>query len=279
MIKRTEFSDRTFRTFINLNPTLLKLSFVGLDRRDISVAKTLHSIAEKLPNLLELEFRACTYSGDFAKSLAHLAKLTSLKVLKIDLTTITAKQLGDTITANGIPIEHLRLDFGEINEDAIKSISQMKNLKMLELSCTRCTANNLMELAKGLGQQLEKLGLLNSTAKNLTTIDVKKMLPFAAKLSYFTVNSDTITIDLDDYKTMLDVIKKREDERRLIFELIGRKGQVHIPKAIQLENCDIFNIKETDNDSDEEDDDYDSSSSDSDPYGYGSDDDYSFGSD
>lgn len=267
LVKRTEFDDRTFRKFITLNPTLLRLSFIELSDRDISVSKTLYSIAQKLPNLLELEFQYCSYCNDFVKNLPHLAKLTSLKVLKIDLITITAKQLSDLLTANDTPIEHLKLNFDKIDKDAIESISKMKKLKILELCDTEFTDNDLMELAKGLGHQLEKLRLSNSTAKNLTMIGLKKMLPFATKLSYFTMNSETITIDLDDYRTMLDVVKKRAEKRSLLFELTG---QIYVPKTILLENCDILNFKEINKTSITEFSDNDSSPSyssfDSDPY-------------
>lgn len=288
LVKKTEFDDRTLKRFVILNPNLKKLSFVELGERDISVSKTLQSIAENLPNLLELEFEQCTYSNDFAKSLRHFPKLTSLKVLKMDLTTITVKQLCDVLTSNDTPIEYLRLNFGKIDKHAIESISQMKKLKILKFYGTDCTDDDLMELAKGLGHQLEELGLLWSTAQKVTTIGLKKLLPFAKKLSHFNINSDTITIDLDDYKAMLDVIKKRPEKRSLLLELSGQTSHVHVhvPKTMLLENSDILNIKEVDKSSiiDCSDDDDSSSnySSDSDPYAYGyyyDSDNYSFGSD
>lgn len=287
LVKRIEFNDRTLKRFIILNPTLIKLSFIGLGERDISVSKTLHTIAENLPNLLELEFQHCAYYNDFTKSLPHFGKLTSLKALNLDLITISAKQLCDVLTANDTPIECLRLNFGNIDTDAIKSISKMKNLKILVLCDTgNFTDDSLMELAKDLGHQLDKLELLSLTAVNLTTIGLKKMLPFATKLSLFSLYSKTITIDLDDYKMILDAVKKRPEKRKLLLELTGQRGQVHVPKTMLLENCATLHIKEIVNTSIVGCDDYDYSSSyyssDSDPYdnqyGYDSDN-YSFGSD
>lgn len=74
LVKRIEFNDRTLKRFIILNPTLIKLSFIGLGERDISVSKTLHTIAENLPNLLELEFQHCAYYNNFDKILPHFGK-------------------------------------------------------------------------------------------------------------------------------------------------------------------------------------------------------------
>lgn len=287
LVRTTEFNDRTLKRFITLNPTITKLSFVGLRERDISVSRTLRTIAENLRNLLELEFQQCEYCDDFAKSLPHLDKLTSLKVLKLDLTTISAKQLCDVLIANDTPIECLRFYFGEIDIDAIKSISQMKKLKIFGLCHTKnFTDNTLMHLAKDLGPQLEKLELLCSTAQNITTIGLKKMLPFATKLSLFSLYSETVTIDLDDYRTMLDAIKKRPEKRGLLLELTGQSGQIHVPKTMLLENCDTLHIKEIVDTSIVEGSVYDhsslDSSSDSDPYNNHYDfdsDDYYFDSD
>lgn len=281
LVKKPEFSDRNLKRFMTLNPTLIKLSFEAVGR-DISLSETLRSIAKHLPNLHELEFKYCSYCDDFAEGLHHFAKLTSLKILGIDLTTITAKQLCDVLTANDIPIEHLKLNFGKIDKAAIESISQMKNLKILTFSGTNCTDDDLVELAKYLGHQLDELELLHSTAQNLTTIGFKKMLTFAKKLSRFIINSGTITIDLDDYESMLDTIKKRLERRSLLLELSGQSSQIFIPKEMLLENCNILNIKEVDKSSIEECTDYDddSSNSDSDQFTYDYDsDNYYFWSD
>lgn len=115
----------------------------------------------------------------------------------------------------------------------------------------------MIELGKGLGHQLEELKLLNSTAKNLTTIGLKKMLPFATKLSLFTLHSEAITIDLDDYRMILDAVKQRPEKQSLSIELSGKIGQVLVPKAILLENWNTLNIKEVVNESNEEDTYYD----------------------
>lgn len=132
LVRATDFNDSTLEKFIRLNPTLVKLSFIGRVGRHLKVSKTLYSIAENLPNLLELEFQDCPYDSNYAQSLRHLAKLSSLKVLKIGLCLTTAKQLCDILTTNDIPIECLGLYAGKIDKDAIRSISQMKKLKILD---------------------------------------------------------------------------------------------------------------------------------------------------
>lgn len=245
LIKTKSLGDGEFKRFIVLNPSLTKLSFIGLPSRFISTAKTLQSIATNLPHLVELEFQHCDYGTDFGKYLKHFGKLTSLKVLKFDLIAVTAKQLADSLTANDAPIEQLRLNYGKIDDDALNSISHMKQLKILELCYTEnFTDENLIELAKRLGHQLEKLELEKSTAEKLTTIGLKKMLPFAVKLAVLILTSPTIEIDANDYSTMLNQVEKRPEKCNLLLKLFGEGNQVHVPEESRLKHRDTFHIQQ-----------------------------------
>lgn len=74
----------------------------------------------------------------------------------------------------------------------------MRKLTVLAFPYTdNLTDGLLIELAKGLGTQLEKLHLECSTAKHLNIFRLKKMLPFATKLSFISLNSINITFDLN----------------------------------------------------------------------------------
>lgn len=69
----------------------------------------------------------------------------------------------------------MKLSNGKIDTTAVNDIAQMKQLKILELCyISKLTDEHLIELAKGLGSQLEKLQLDGSTAKNLTTMGLKR---------------------------------------------------------------------------------------------------------
>lgn len=93
----------------------------------------------------------------------------------------------------------------------LKCISQMKQLKVLELNdIDGLTDERKIKLAKGLGPQLEKLHHEGSMAKNLTTIVLRKMLPFATKLSLLTLKLTTINIDADHHKAILATTQKRQ---------------------------------------------------------------------
>lgn len=122
----------------------------------------------------------------------------------------------------------------------------MKQLTVLELRDIRnLTDEHMITLAKGLGLKLEQLQLGGSTAKNLTMVGLKKMLPFTTKLSLLTIESKKITIGADDYEEMLSTLKKRPKPVKLRIELTARvRGQVQVNEQVQNENRYWFYIEE-----------------------------------
>lgn len=174
-------------------------------------------------------------------SICYLGQLSSLKVLKFDLNWNSDIPLKAVLTSIASSIEHMKLSNGKIDIETVDVILQMKQLKMLELyDIIGLTDELMIKLAKGLGSQLEQLHLKSSTAKNLTTIGLKKMLTFATKLSLLTLESTKMVVDEDDYKVMLQTLQKRPEKIMLSFELNG--GQVDVPKTILIENRDTFFI-------------------------------------
>lgn len=193
--------------------------------------------------------------GKFAKSFRHLGRLKSSKVLKLDLRFKSAAPLCAVLTTNAIPIEHLKLTDGIIDAKAVKDILQMKRLKVLELDCIEgLTDEHIIELAKELGTRLEKLQLEDYTVVNITKIGLKKMLPFAKKLSFLTLKPIQIRYGDDDYQAMLKMVLERPEKCSLLIELTGAGGQIKVSDAILMKNCDIFYIDEkivNDSDSDD----------------------------
>lgn len=235
--------DYFINGIIAMNSTITKLSLFGYLSHGTKPTETIRTIVQSLPNLLELELQMemPIENGDFTESIHHLGQLSFLKVLKLHLNWESATPLIAVLTANASSIEHIKLSNGKINAETVDAISQMKPLKMLELcNISGLIDEHMIKLAKGLGSQLEKLQLRSSTAKSLTTIGLKKMLPFATKLSLLTLESWKMIIDADDYKVMLQTLQKRPEKIMLSFELNG--GQVDVPKTILIENRDILFI-------------------------------------
>lgn len=120
----------------------------------------------------------------------------------------------------------------------------MQQLKVLVLfGIERFTDDYMFCLAKGLASQLEKLQLEDCTAKDLTTNGLKKMIPFATKLSLLTVESTKVKIDADDYNAMLNTLQERPERIMFLLELTGNRTQVEVSEAMLMENRQNFYIE------------------------------------
>lgn len=231
--------------FIALHPTLTKVSLLQHGFSNICASKTLRTIVQNLPHLVELELNLHTFNrAEFAETLSCLGSLASLKMLKLNLNSQSAAHL-NVLTAKAIPIENMRLIKGKIDTETIKIISKMKKLKVLEFcNIDGLNDENLIELAKGLGSQLEKLQMEESTAANLTSIGLKKMLAYTTKLSFLALKSTTIVIDMDDYKSILRTLQKRPEEIGLFLILSGIGDQIEVSENILMKNRDTLRIDE-----------------------------------
>lgn len=203
------WSNELFLNIIALNLSLMKISFRSFTNDVLRAPEIMHTIIQNRPNLQELQldvlFPFFVREKTLTETRAYLGGLKSLNVLKFNLNWESTALLVSVLTTNAIPIANMHLFNGTIDTEAINDISKMQQLKILKLDDIRgLTDEHIIELAKSLDLRLEKLQLDGTTAKNLTTSGLKKMLPFATKLSLLTVESTTIKIDADDYKAMLN---------------------------------------------------------------------------
>lgn len=91
--------------------------------------------------------------------------------------------------------------------------------------------------------QLQALYLEGSTLQ-LTTIGVKKILPLASKLSLLHLKYiNHITINKDDYKELLEIVKKRPNNTKLKIQMVG-SGVANVSDVIMSENRNFLHIDE-----------------------------------
>lgn len=229
-------------SFIKQNSTLKKLMVF---RNGVDVSKLLQAVVENLPNLTHLYINEPTADRiGISNQLPALSQLTALKVVKLNFCSVTVGPLMKQLVANNVAIEHLHIIHGEIDNDAIDSISMLTkiiNLKFFNIQ-QYFTDDRLIQLAKLL-PALQQLWLQNIQSKT-TTIGLKKMLMHANKLTYLKlwyINS-MILIDADDYKAMLKTVQNRNQKVRLQIKLICSHDAVNIAKEILTENFDVFHI-------------------------------------
>lgn len=231
--------------FIKRNPQLIKLM---VNNTQLELSKLFQAVGTRLPNLIELDinyFHDTADRTELANHISVLSRLTLLKVLKLNFGSLPVAALVSRLAADNVPIEHLKIINGKINDDAINNISKLINIKVLEIVNIKdeLTDQHLVQLAKVL-PELQELNIAHIPSE-LTMIGLKEMLSHAKKLSHLVLKFiKSIAIDINDYKAMLNMVQNRNRNNKLLIELWGTGGMVNVPDAILAENRDVFYIEE-----------------------------------
>lgn len=254
MLKKAQFNrcigsnHSDLEKFIELNPKLKVLVIRDKCWTEDSI-KFINSIGENLSNLeeLELEVDKLCYSNNqrlqecgwsFSSS-----KLSSLKVLKLNCgwSSFCAPFIHE-LAKNKVPIEHLILIGNEIDDTTIKSVSQLKQIKILELEFDlKLTEKNIIELAKEL-PLLEKFYLVFSNGKDFSIDDLVEMVAHAKKLKYFELdNNVSMIVDENVYLSILNAMRGRPEENHLSINISS--GEFNVPANIVSMNRHLLSIK------------------------------------
>lgn len=212
-------------TFIKLNPSLKCLSFVSCE---VQLLEVINSVIQTLPTLVQLEIDEIAICGaELEEIIPNLSRLNCLKVLKLDFKWICVKPLLKGLAGNRVPIERLKIISGVIDTEAIEVISQMKQIKILNLNkCYGLTDEHIIHLAKEL-LQLKELDL-NHRYIGISTNGLKKMLALSNKLSLLKLNS--IYINVDDYQMMMRTVQSRTEKVKLLIEISIYWDEVYDPE-------------------------------------------------
>lgn len=233
--------------FIKLNPKLKRMAIK--DNADLCSAKIIRVIGQRLHNLEELEINEGN-DGTLAalqKRLQTLSQLKSLQLLNLDFHGLSVALLMKNLAANQIPIKELKLMNGEIDDNAIESISQLKHIEILKLDgITRLNDDHIVELAKQL-PLLQELDLKNN---QITSDTMKKVVAHANQLSTFNLKEDSdLSITTVDYNDMLKSVQNRPKAVKLSIIVFRGIRTVDIDDDILDKNKDWISIIEDCSDS------------------------------
>lgn len=264
--------------FIKLNGHLQALS---IHRSSVS-SQIFETVANHMP-----ELRGFCFTGKnprdrkTRKNVMHLAKLRSLTNLALNCGDFSVKHLLDEFERETVPIADLNISFGSADSELIYRLSRFKSLKSLHLRRVKMNQVSLIDFVK-------KLPELNQLYIDIQDTDVNyiiKVLPFAKNLTNLTIGSErsNVQIDIDNFKTILEIVKKREKAIKLCITINSERRHVFVPLHLlqessywlKIENDIISNLHLVISDSESELEDSDSSVEDSDDNSVDSDDDRS----
>lgn len=246
--------DAEFKKFIQLNPTLKKLSISG--NSELKSASIFQAIGQYSKNLVELEIDQENFERKlFQKCALSLGRLGSLKKLTLNNIGLSATPLLKKLAVKAVPLEHLSLKKGSIDSDAIKSMSELLKLNHIELeNIKNLTDDHVNELAKL--PQLRAVHLEGSTAEDITTVGLRNMLNHAKVLSHLVLKRATnIQIGMNDYSAMLKSVQDRPQKIKLEIEITGDGDKIDVPDEVLSVNREWLWIDEEIEEDDDDDDD------------------------
>lgn len=219
--------DNILIEFLRLNPQLQSLELNCCPRISSSVFQ---DIGIRSPNLVKLNFDPCKgLQSTFDMNMVHLSRLRKLKSLRIECHKFSGCALIDSLI--DVPIEHLTV-VGTVR-DLAESIPKLKQLKTLWLSFI--FEKMLVNVAKEL-PDLEKFTVGGSY--DVTLCGVKEVLEHGKSLSSLSICLDEISVDLDDFNSILSLAKGR-----VHVELRFYEGVVHVEEKVLQANREWLKIE------------------------------------
>lgn len=245
--------DDILKKFFELNPTLKRLEMYLTDE-EVRPTRLFRWIGQHLVHLTELDIYG-KFDNDLENSVIEqrqndyqcLGRLSKLKVLKLNLCSLSVTPLIESLAANSIPIEHLEIVDGFFDNESIKNISKLKKIKILRLSYSNnMTDDYLIELAKELPQLSELiLEFFNCYEDTyISTIGITQVILHANRLSLLDLGlmCIKIKIDIDDYNAILKSVQNRPTKTKLVIEFRSSAVKFDISETILHQNRDWINI-------------------------------------
>lgn len=247
LIRNPNLTDFQLSHFVTSYPSLNKLVIRendGLDR-----VGAIRLVGQRLQHLVELEIdQDFTNSNmrEFQKSVESLSQLKCLKSLTLNFLDSSVEPLMKGLVANNVPIEQLTLKLGGITNDAIEAITKLKQIKTLELIDMEDLMDmQMVDLVKHL-PLLQHFTLEGISADELNCSTLKDIVARGTKLSSIDLKSIdyVLSIEDDDYKTMLRSVQSRPQKVQLSIEVSGRGSVIDFDEELLQKNRDWLNINE-----------------------------------
>lgn len=225
-------SESHFEEFIKRNGHLLQL----LIHKSILSSDIIKTVTESMPNLVSFCLAGIHVRiPNERKNVLRLAKLRSLKALTLDCGLFPLKELVDALVTESTPLSEFNIYFGNVDKELLKKLNDITTpLTNLTLRRVQMQNVSLIDVVK----TLTNLQELEIDIKRIVAEDVVKMLPFAEKLTKFTVGSErsNVQIDISTYQSILRIVKNREKYNKLYICINSDKQHVFVPKQMLQES-------------------------------------------
>lgn len=214
--------DQMLTEFLRLNPQLLSLELICCRRITTSVFQ---NISHRSPNLVKVGFEPCKgLQSTFDANMVHLSDLQQLRSLHIECHRFSGRALISSLANNNVPIENLTVE--GLVSDLAECIPKLDSLKKLHVSSIY--EEMLIDIVEKLNA-LEEISVRRSY--DVTLCGIKETLELGKRLSRFSIHMEVLSMDLEDYNSILDVAGGRVQ-----VELFYKNGEIAVEPDVLKAN-------------------------------------------
>lgn len=236
----TELETLSFLTSPPINRVLTNLIISNPKIKNLNI-----HIEKRISNVTQFFERCFNGPDELMICFNHkcLSSLTMLNELTLNFNYYLVFPVLKSLVDYNIPIKYLSLIEGVMDEGAIQSICQLKQINTLNLHTiysSDLNGHHLIHLAKNL-PELQDLSL-SQCSMEIDLDSLKCLVSYAKKLKSLGIGMiDEAIIELSDYSTILEIVKSRDVRTPLGIKLIESK--INVPEDIRLENKTWLDIR------------------------------------
>lgn len=229
----TELETLFFSISPPINRVLTNLIISNPKIKDLSI-----HIEERISNVAQFFERCFNEPIELMTCFNHkcLSSLTMLNELTLHFNYYLVYPVLKSLVDYNIPIQYLCLIEGVMDDLAIESICQLKQINTLHLHTiysSDLNGNHLVRLGKNL-PELENLSSCQCSME-MDSDSLKCLVSYAKNLKSLKIGMQgEATIELSEYNTILEIVKSRDVRIPLEIELI--ESEINVPEDIRLKN-------------------------------------------
>lgn len=231
-------NDNNLHRFILTNSHIKRLTIHGWGNKLTSAIY--RDIGEHLPMLEQLNISGIVTSNDYEMNLNHLAQLKRLKVLELCCSAKSVTSLLNALANEEVPLECLALKKIMLDSEAAEALSKLIGLKQLQLVLGIEDDGELVNVIDGM-PRLNTLWV--SAFGNFDIDEIMKMVNAGKSLEFLhLINQTNISIDLDDFIAMVDLIKNHGKTNKLQLKILGEECKLNVPDDVIKQNSKWLEI-------------------------------------
>ncbi|XP_055325240.1 uncharacterized protein LOC129579310 [Sitodiplosis mosellana] len=255
-----EFGDGTADTL----PTTMELNDLRIfDSFGKNRAEITDSLLKLNTHLRKVALRNCGDESPIHENSEHLielesniryylsiGKLSSLKVLILDLFSMSLLRFLQKTVQNSSSVQHLELIYVDFRNDDNFIGPPMRQLKVLKLTTPQGFDQHHLLFLPTVFPALHKLCVDYFAMPLLTSYTLRELLSQANQLSIlelFCSENIEIFITNDGYDEMLSVVRNRNGNNSVLIDIKCRQCHGYYPKEGSIKNPHYLNIKVNEN--------------------------------